>query len=142
MQQSPLFEPSLLKSEILGYIRDQYESGKFWNKDSWIVPSNWNTRSDKALPIVNYDVVPKTGSQPFLSEFVIPIRWDCLLIVSFDQEQLMGGSLESRDAMIDRGPMIKLMNQIMDSMEFELSPEVSAEVFQYNYDSIALLDIK
>ncbi len=120
-QNETLLNPKVFEKKLLEFLTEEYADEKIQWASCWRAPVAWQRHHHLPVFACSFDVMPvKSASSPE-KHFYFPITEDCFINLYFCQDQVMDGSLEKKDALIDRSTMEQLCNDVIASTRLELS---------------------
>ncbi len=127
-----LFHPRAFEKIIGDYLTNSfstYTSESRGGKHHYIAPLNWQPLTNLPVVAVRLQVeadakVTHDNKQYFL---FFPVTDKVMACMHFDPSRLLALSQEELDKRVNESSMLELMNNIIDSIELTLSPEVQAQ---------------
>ncbi|MFL0809071.1 MAG: hypothetical protein K6L76_01520 [Agarilytica sp.] len=123
-----LFDPSFLEASVLDRLTEHYSEEKAYWAPCWQAPSNWKPINIDGVSSVSYDAIKVRGGGDFFKEYVYPIFDDTFFMLRFREIQETNGSLAAMDKLISREPLDQLANDIIKSVQVELSEEAKQQL--------------
>ncbi len=118
-----LFNPKIFEQVQQDRLTEQYADDKSQWAACWSAPVAWQSHHHLPVFACSFDVMPVKSASSLVKNFNFPITRDCFINLYFRQQQVMEGSLEKKDALIDRSTMEQLCNDVIASTRLELSPQ-------------------
>ena len=125
--EESLLRPACFERAVIDRINQTYGKDELQGKPDWVPPTEWKVVESFPVLCLIYSVLPTRGGDPVL-DCTFPVRSDVLVTIRFDQHQLLTGTLEKKDALIDRSSMIALASKIIESMELSASEVLKAQI--------------
>jgi len=126
-----LFHPRAFEKIVGDYLTNEhshYTSDSMGGKHHYIAPVNWQPLPDYPVVAVRLEVRPDLAVARDAVQYLVffPITDKVMARILFIPSQRLALSQEELDKRVDRSTMLKLMNDIIDSIELTLSPEAQA----------------
>ncbi len=122
-QGKTLFNPKVFEQVQQYLLTEEYAEKKSHWASCWRAPVAWQRHHHLPVFACSFDVIPLISANSVAKNFNFPITRDCFINLYFCQDQAMSGSLEKKDALIDRSTMEQLCNDVIASTRLELSPQ-------------------
>lgn len=126
--ETSFFHPRVFEQAIAHELSSSYGFKQDEDLPDWQAPVNWQIVQHLPLPAARFDILPINTAQHPEHYVCFPLSDDTLIILNFSYSQHCNGFLEQRDREIDRSNMIKLVDDIVGSMELELSDEAKQQL--------------
>ncbi|WP_143735618.1 hypothetical protein, partial [Microbulbifer mangrovi] len=120
--------PRAFETAISGYLTAEYGHDE-WDRGEarYTGPLNWN--SIKGLPVPAARLLVQNSIDRHRHfYFFLPVSRNRIITLTFSYNQCISGSFEKRDAAINPKPILELIDQIIDSVEFTPSTELEREL--------------
>ncbi len=130
-----LFHPRAFETIVADYLTNQYSMstyelrGEHYGKPKFIAPVGWQPLQHLPVVTVRLEVVPDETLVKDLIQYHVfsPIANQVMTVFYFAPSQLRVGTQAELDKWVSRAPMRALMDEIIDSIRLELSPQARAE---------------
>jgi len=127
-----LFHPRAFEKIIGDYLTNSFSTftrETMGGKHHYIAPVNWQPLSDFQAVAVRLEVSPDVTviSRPIRYFVFFPIAGKVVACFQFIPSQFLALSQEELDKRVDRSTMLALMENIINSIQVELSPQALAQ---------------
>ncbi|RDH83868.1 MAG: hypothetical protein DIZ80_06960 [endosymbiont of Galathealinum brachiosum] len=127
-----LFHPRAFEKVIGDYLTSNfstYANDLMNGRHEYIAPVNWRPLNSLPVVAVKLQVEPDTEViRDTIQHFVFfPISDKVMACVQFVPSQILAASQEELDKRVSRSTMHELMNNIIDSIDIDLSPDATAQ---------------
>lgn len=125
------FNPEAFEKGINDFLTDKFAHVKDHGASEWKIPLHWKVRTDLPVHAVRFDAHKVLGGGEADSYLMFPVSHDCLASLWFGTSRhTCGGDLEDLDAAINRDTMETFIDNILDTLEIELSPDAQSQYEQ------------
>ncbi len=130
-EEVSFFHPKAFEHALADYLTSLYGHDTYSDVCRWRAPVNWAPRVNLPIPSVVFDVMPSNNSDTNREQlFCFPVTDRHILKVALIHELYshnMNIARKDLKQYFDIKPMETLANQIIDSFQFKLSPEIQAQ---------------
>jgi len=129
-EKPSFFHPRVFEQIVGDYLTNRYSAHQDDGQAEWVAPVNWQPISSLPIVAVRLKVCPneQVTTNNYHEHFFFPITNKQLGKITFRPRQNAPSSMTQaeKDAMISRENVIALMDNIINSLKVELSPEAAA----------------
>jgi len=127
-----LFHPRAFEKIVGDYLTNEYshyKSDSRGGEHHYLAPVNWQPLSGFPVVAVRLEVEPNIAIVGNTTRYLVffPITDKVMASVLFDLSRLRALSQEELDKRVDRSSMLALMENIINSIQVELSPQTLAQ---------------
>lgn len=124
-----LFHPQVFESAITKFLADERDGSLYKDSYKYIAPLNWQSKNTINSPAARFESIWKGQSDPFVN-YCHAVSDKCMAYFSFRINTPETGCWleETKEQEVDRKPLFSLIDQIIDSVKVELSPESEARL--------------
>ncbi|WP_431686031.1 hypothetical protein [Hahella sp. NBU794] len=123
-----LFHAGDLEGTVMSLLTQEYGSESSNGRSSYDAPVNWSIKGDFPVPCATYEVLTAPNRSGLRKKsMVFPVEHGVLATISFHFQQFAIGTLADQDKLINPQPLYELAQNIIDSVQLQLSPNILNE---------------